>query len=366
MKTINNLFNEIICEQNLRIALRNAGKGKRNIYRVNCALSNEDEIIGQLRYELENDLWRPKQVHSIKIINDGIQKKKREIVCPDFLKEQVVHHAIMQVCKPYFINRLYKHSYASVPKYGGLENMVKYIRHAMKDRKGTKYHAKLDIKQFFNSIRPSTVFHVLRRIVRDKKTLWLFARILRANKINHPELGVIKRGCPIGLYTSQWFANILLTPLDNLIKSFGKKTVPYYARYNDDMLVFSPNKRKLKKVIEAVVEHLSTIGLRLKHEPQIHMTSKNKITYVGSLITYDNITMKPKTFIKTRRCLTHIKNKINNHKRITSYDAKRAFAYISRCRIYDMHNFVADFEFPLDKFKRIISYSDKKDVKKYG
>lgn len=360
MKTINNLFNEIISESNLRLALHNAAKGKRDKCNVKSALLKENEVVAQLHYELKNNLWRPKRIHNIKIINDGVQKKKREIVCPDFIKDQVVHHAIMQVCKPYFINRFYKHSYASVPKYGGLENMVKYIRHAMNDKKNTKYFVKLDIKQFFNSIKPSTVFHTLRRIIRDKKTLVLFAHILRGNIIIHPELGVIKRGCPIGLYTSQWFANILLTPLDNLIKSFGKKIVPYYVRYNDDILIFSPNKRKLKKVVDGVVNHLTLIGLSLKHKAQIHMTSKNKITYVGSLITYSKITMKPKTFVKTRRCLNHIRKKMNNHQKITSYDAKRAFAYISRCRIYDMHNFIADLQLPLYNFKKTISYADKR------
>ena len=70
--------------------------------------------------------------------------------------------------------------------------------------------------------------------------------------------------------------------------------------------------------------------------------------------------MKPKTFVKTRRCLNHIRKKMNNHQKITSYDAKRAFAYISRCRVYDMHNFIADLQLPLDNFKKTISYADKR------
>lgn len=95
MKTINNLFNEIISESNLRLALHNAAKGKRDKCNVKSALLKEDEVVAQLHYELKNNLWRPKRIHNIKIINDGVQKKKREIVCPDFVKDQVVHHAIM-------------------------------------------------------------------------------------------------------------------------------------------------------------------------------------------------------------------------------------------------------------------------------
>lgn len=360
MNTVNNLFQKIIDKENLHAALHEAAKGKRKKPQVVRALQHEDVVVDVLHDKLKDGTWNPNRVHTIKVINEGISAKKREIVCPEFINDHVVHHAIMRVCKPHFVSRFYKHSYASVPIYGGLENMVKYIRHAMKDVKHTKYHVKLDIKQFYNSMKPSTVFRVLRRIIRDKKTLMLFAKILRGNKVAHPELGKIKRGCPIGLYTSQWFANILLTPLDNLIKSFGKKIVRYYVRYNDDMLIFSSNKRKLGKVIAAVKEHLAEIGLSLKHEPQIHRTSINPISYVGATISYKKIVMRKKSFLKTRRSLGHIHNKIDHGQKITSYDAKRAFAYLSRCRNFDMHQFTSSLMLPLSDFKKLISYSDKR------
>ena len=114
MKTINNLFNEIISVSNLRLALHNAAKGKRDKCNVKSALLKEDEVVAQLHYELKNNLWRPKRIHNIKIINDGVQKKKREIVCPDFVKDQVVHHAIMQVCKPGPLQNLDKLFHASL------------------------------------------------------------------------------------------------------------------------------------------------------------------------------------------------------------------------------------------------------------
>ena len=360
MNTVNNLFSKIIDKDNLHAAIHEAAMGKSRKTYVARALHQEDEVVEMLHEKLKNGSWKPTQIHAIKIINDGVSAKKREIVCPAFINDHVVHHAIMRVCKPYFVSRFYKHSYASVPIYGGLENMVKYIRYTMKDTKNTKYHVQLDIKQFYNSMKPSKVFHVLRRIIRDKKTLMLFAKILRGNKVHHPELGDIKRGCPIGLYTSQWFANILLTPLDNLIKSFGKKVVRYYVRYNDDMLLFSPNKRKLNKVVEVIKEHLSSIGLLLKHEPQIHRTSLNKISYVGATISYEKVVMKKKTFLKARRCLYHIRKKMSNKQKVTAYDAKRAFAYLARCRSFDMHNFTSSLALPLDDFSKLISYSDKR------
>lgn len=56
MKTINNLFNEIISESNLRLALHNAAKGKGDKCNVKSALLKEDEVVAQLHYELKNNL----------------------------------------------------------------------------------------------------------------------------------------------------------------------------------------------------------------------------------------------------------------------------------------------------------------------
>lgn len=45
---------------------------------------------------MKNETWRLNNIHRIKIINDGIQAKKREIVCPDFLNEHVIYHAVIR------------------------------------------------------------------------------------------------------------------------------------------------------------------------------------------------------------------------------------------------------------------------------
>lgn len=360
MKTVNGLFEKIIDPENIKKGLLEASLGKRHKKDVKYALKYKDEVVKMIHESLSTMQWHPDCVHRIKIINDGVSRKKREIVCPDFVQEHVIHHIIMRQCKEIFLRRFYKHSYASIPGYGGIENMIKYIRHAMKDKHGTKYFVKLDIKQFYNSINPDTVYEAIKHVIRDKKVLRLFRLILDSNLINHPEQGVIKRGTPIGLYTSQWFANILLTQLDNKIKSFGRKIVPYYVRYNDDMLIFSPNKRKLKLVIKEIKHIISSLKLKIKHIAQIHQTSKNKITFAGSKITYVNITLVSKTFVKMRKCFNRIKKMLNAGKMIHTYNAKKIMAYRARCRSYDVHDFLASYSLPFKKFRRTISKNDKK------
>lgn len=353
MNTVNGLFKEIVSKDNIEIAILNAAKGKRNKRIVQWTLDNQEQVTNRLCLTLQNGTWRPCTSHKVKVINDGINLKKREIVCPNFTREQVVHHAIMQVLKPHLMKRFYKYSCASIPGRG-VEYAIRYIKKSLKDYKGTKYFTVIDIKKFFNSICPSKVFHQLRRMLRDRKVLGLLARILRANKI-HIGNEYIKRGTPIGFYTSPWFANILLTPLDNIIK----ENIKYYVRYNDDMLLFSSNKRKLKQAINRIIDYLKSIKLSVKSIPQIHMSSKVKISYIGATISRGKIVLKPKVFLKAVRTARRIKRK--GH--ITVYDAQKIVSYGGKFRHYDTHRaFIKYIEnlVPHSKCRRIISERSKR------
>lgn len=329
MKTVNNIFQEITTKENLLIAIHKAAKRKRKKRIVKWVLAHDEEIAEKIANELRSGTWRPNPIHRIKVINDGIQQKKREIVCPDFINEQIVHHAILNVCAPIFQRRFYRYSCASVPDRG-TEYAIKYIRKSLHDKKNTKYFSVMDIKQFFNTIRPSKVFKAIRHIIRDKRVLILFARILRANKIIRSDGEIIKRGTPIGFFTSPWFANILLNQIDHKIKANGIK---YYIRYNDDMLLFSSNKRKLKRTVDMVVASINELGLRIKRPPQIHMLSKTRLNYIGASVSYEKMVLQSKTFLKTKR----VAKRIGKKARPTTYDAQRIVSYAGRFKHYDTY-----------------------------
>lgn len=359
MHTVNNIFESITSKENILTAIQRAARGKRKKWIVRYALEHADEIADKLSADLKSGSWCPNEIHRVKVINDGIQMKKREIVCPDFINEQVVHHAIMNVCGPIFQKRFYRYSCASVPGRG-VEFAIKYIRKSLKDYKNTKYFSVIDIKQFFNSIKPSKVFHAIRRVIRDRRVLVLFARILRANKIARSDGEIIKRGTPIGLYTSPWFANLLLTALDNIVKASGVK---YYIRYNDDMLLFHSNKRKLKKILVTVEGYINSLGLRLKRPYQIHALSKVKLNYIGATISREKIVLKDKVFLRARRTAARIAKK----PRITIYDAHKMTSYAGRFRHFDAYQAFRMYissKVDIGLMRKIISKGDKKNVRK--
>ena len=105
MNTESNLFTKVITHENFELAIKKAAVGKRKKTIVIKTLKNSEYIASQKLNEVQNGIWRPQKIHAVKVINDGIQLKKREIVCPDFVNEQVVHHAIMNVVAPVLMKR---------------------------------------------------------------------------------------------------------------------------------------------------------------------------------------------------------------------------------------------------------------------
>ena len=103
----------------------------------------------------------------------------------------------------------------------------------MKNEKATRYCAELDIKHFYPNIKPRHVVDSLKRIIKDRRVIDLAERIIR-------------QGILIGFYTSQWFANLVLQDLDELIRRYST----HYIRYMDNMTIFHSNKRKLRKLVE--------------------------------------------------------------------------------------------------------------------
>lgn len=325
MKTYNHLFEKIIDKDNIRKAVLRAATGKRKKATVRKALSRIDALVEELHESLKNGTWRPLECHQTKLINDGVELKKRYIVCPNFVLEQCVHHAIMNICEPLFRKKFYLYSCGSVKGRGG-DQARKYIGKVLaKYPKRAKYVAKLDIKKFFHNVRPSFVFHEIRKTIRDKRVLRLFALILRANK-QVIDGKVIKGGIPIGFYTSPIMANVLLMGLDHQIKqSIG---TDFYVRYMDDIILFCSNRRKLKRVAKAIECRIVGLRMRLKPIWQVHkFVSVNFIGYQFKRGGW--IRLRDRVFLKSIRLIRRVRDKL----KLTIYDCLRVLSYMGRFKV---------------------------------
>lgn len=185
-------------EENYRLAVQNAtrhkGGKKRKYQQMRYLKANADELMPEIMDYAEHFHG---DCHTPKIIYDGIRRKERKIWVPT-LREQVVHHMIINVLKPIFMKPMYQHSYGSIPgrgatsggnrgTKGGKEAIEKFIRTRPKD---CKYCLKMDIRKYFDSVPHEKLKEKLRRIIRDER----FMRVLE-ELIDTPGGG---RGIPIG------------------------------------------------------------------------------------------------------------------------------------------------------------------------
>lgn len=333
MKTYGGLYEKIIDKENIRKAIKKASLGKRHKASVKRVLYNIDNYVEKLHEVLSKMTWRPVHIHNTKEINDGVELKKRIIVCPNFASEQCVHHAIMNVCEPLFRKKFYEYSCGSVKGKGSdkIKNYIKKI--TTSDPKHCKYVVKLDIKKFFQNAKPSFIFHEIRKTIRDKQVLRLFSLILRANtQVIDGKL--IKTGIPIGFYTSPLFANVLLNPLDHLVKE--KLGIEFYARYMDDIIMFSSNKRKLKKVCLEISNWLADRKLTLKPIWQVHKFTS--INFIGYQFKKDGkVKLRDRIFIKSVRCIRRVVKKVKQ-KKLTVHDCLRVLSYLGRFKSADTYN----------------------------
>lgn len=330
MITYNNLFEKITDIENIKLAIPEAAKKKRKKLAVRRALKNLDLVAEATAQKLKNGTWRPKAIHDVRQINDGIALKKRNIVCPEFVREQIVHHAILRVCGPLFMKKFYHYSFGSVPGKGK-EKAIKAIRKAIQDHRKAKYYTVLDVHHFFESVEPLVAFRAIRRTISDKKVLLLFFLILHNNLARWPN-GTIKRdGLLMGMYTSPWIGNIVLDPVDHILKD--DHSMYFVARYMDDIIIIHSNKRKMLKAITAAEEYLKSIGLQLKQQPAIHKVDDVPISYIGATITREKAVMRPAPFLRAKRTAKRLAKK----KKLSVYDARKILSMSGQFKHLNTH-----------------------------
>jgi hypothetical protein len=195
------------------------------------------------------------------------EPKRREI-CASAFREQVLHHALMNVCHPHFDSYQIYDSYASRKGKG----TYACLDRAKKFTFQNDWHLKLDVRQFFASIEHDVLKRQLYRRFKEKRLNTLCYQIIDSFETDPG------RGLPIGNLTSQYFANHYLAGLDHYIKEeLGCRA---YVRYMDDMICWSDSKAELKNYLRTIQDYMET-ELKLELKPvQLNRTSRG-VPFLG-------------------------------------------------------------------------------------
>ena len=364
MKSYNHLFEKLISYENLSEAIEKSSLGKRERHEVKKVLEHKDEYIKRLQYLLINKKLKIRKHEAVKI-NDGITAKIRLIIKPDYVYEQILHHAIVQVLTPIFMRSMYVFSCGSLPGRGGLYGkryLAKYIR---ENPKKIKYVAKGDIFKFFQTVSIERVKEKFRKIIHDEKFLDVVFLVLDSNIATYKGEN-INMGLPIGYYLSQWIANWYLQDFDYFIKQ--KLKIKCYIRYVDDFVLLSPNKKELHKAIKAISEYLENIELHLKSNYQVFKfayTDKNgktrgrPIDFMGFKFYRDRTVLRRGIMLRAvRKAL-----KISKKTRLNWYECTQLLCYLGWFKYTDTYKVFERFIKPyvnIGDCKKIVSLRQKR------
>lgn len=317
MKRYGNLWTKVCERSNIEDAADKALKGKPLTKDRRRFIENRKILLDELENSLINETYAFSPLYSFMVY----EPKKREIHCPRFYPDRILHHAVMNITVPLFIENFTADTYGSIVGRGvALAN--KKLSNVLRRNKN-HYYLQIDIKHFYKSINHSVAKERIQRVIKCKKTIEMFNRIIDI----HDE------GLPIGSYTSQYIGNLMLSGLDHWVKEVAR--VNHYFRYMDDMVLVLPNKEDC---------HLRLAQLREQID-NLKLTIKNNVVIAPVLVGIDFIGYK---FYPTHtRLQKRIKEKMQRNARsLIKQNAsdkvfKRKFAsHFGWCKHADCRNLI--------------------------
>ena len=263
MKRVGRLWERICTYDNVCLAYAKARRGKRMKADVLRFEEELEDNISSIVTQMKNGTYQPGTYHFFKIYDP----KERLISAASFT-DRVVHHAVMNVCHPYF-DRTLIHSTHATRVGKGIYTALEQAQRAMARH---LFVAKLDVRHYFDSIDHAILLTRIMRLFKDEELLNFFHRLIESYETTEG------RGVPIGNLTSQYFANHYLSGLDHYVKETLR--IPVYVRYMDDMLLFADDKATLKKAVAATRNYCSD-KLHLQLKPSLLYRSNQGTPFLG-------------------------------------------------------------------------------------
>ena len=303
MKTYKHLYPRITDFENLRLAFKNAARGKRSRWDVAAFEFDLEKNLLDLQDELQSQTYTPGPYYNFRIYDP----KPRLISAAPF-RDRVVHHALCQIIEPIFERKFIDDTYACrVGKgtHAALDRAQQFARQY-------PYVLKCDLQHFFPSMDHAILRAQLGRVIADQQTMWLAGKILDSGAGIHAGdvaptyfqgddlfAAVRPRGLPIGNLTSQFWANVYLNPLDHFVKRDLK--CAGYVRYVDDVLLFACDKPTLHAWKKAIIEFAATLRLTLHEHESVVFPVTTGIPFLGWRVYPDHRRLKRRNGVAFQR-----------------------------------------------------------------
>lgn len=301
MKRYGNLWTQVIEFENLLMAARQAQRGKRfcgNVLAFNYDLEGE---LYQLQAELKSKTYQPGAYRTFEI-----RDPKFRLISAAPYRDRVIHHALCNVIMPLLEPTLIGDTYANRLGYGTHRALKRFTTFARSDR----YCLQCDIQKYFPSIDHEILKALLRRKIKCPETLWLIDTIVDASNEQVPVMTYFpgddlltpmqrRRGLPIGNLTSQFFANLYLSPFDHFVQERLK--LRHYLRYVDDFAAFADDRQELADARPAMEDYLATLRLTMHPIKSQLFETSHGANFVGFRILPERIRVRNDNLRRARR-----------------------------------------------------------------
>ena len=243
------------------------------------------ENLAALREELIAGKWNPEPYLRVEI-----PKKEKEVRKLGLLsvRDKIVQQAIKTLIEPKLEKIFLNNSYGYRPGKGPARAIHRVMNIYRQMKQG--YVAKLDIDDYFDTIRHERLFIRLQNFLNDDEIVRLVKLCVQMGVVTKRlKWSETDMGVPQGAVLSPLLANFYLHPFDRFVSS---KT-PNYVRYADDFLIVAEKREALETIINEIQIKLKS-DFSLKLNPPIISDLETGTEFLGIYIRRTGLSLSEK------------------------------------------------------------------------
>lgn len=277
----------------------------------------------------------PKFVPVITVKHDVTTNKER-LIGRETALQQIFDYIAVYGCSELWRKKFVIQQCSSIKGRGqvyGMKLIKSYIdkdnrqiryakKHKLRYTRQCKYFVKLDIKKCYPSVDKKVLFDKLQHDIGNEDMLYLWRCLLNSyGRAKTPD-DKPYTGLMMGALPSQFAAQFLIGNIYRFVMDSG--VASHMVVFMDDMLIFAPNRRKLKKLVEQTIEFAKNM-LHLTIKPNWHIRNIDKFSVdMMGYVVHSNgkVSMRTRNFLRARRLFLRFsahKFGIRSARRLVSY-----------------------------------------------
>lgn len=306
MKRAGKLWETLTSLPHLFASAHAAARGKRLRPDVAAFLLDLEPELLALRRELLAGAYRPGPYRTF-----VVREPKQRLISAAPFRDRVVHHALTGVLEPVFERRFSADSYACRRGFGTHRALARVRDGCRRFR----FALRCDVRKFFASVDHAVLMRLLARGVKCRRTLELAARIVDGANPQEDVFACFpgddlftpferRKGLPLGNQTSQFFANVVLNPLDHFVR---RELRPGdYVRYVDDFVLFDDDKNALAAMRTRIQLRLDELRLRIHRGKSRVYRTRDGVGWLGFRVFPGFARLARANVVATRRRLARL------------------------------------------------------------